>query len=81
MPPVRKNRNTATERVADKFGGFVPFAQAIGLTPAAVKQWNADPAKVRRGRNGAIPDRHFPRIMAEAKKRRIKLRAEELVNV
>ncbi len=81
MPPARKNKGTACEKIADRFGGFVPFSKAIGVSSAAVKQWNADPSKARRGRNGAIPDKWFPKIIAEAKKRGIKLRPQDLVNI
>lgn len=81
MPPARRNKGTAVERVADKFGGFGPFARLLGLHESAVRQWNMDKAVNRRGRDGSIPDAYHKKIVALAKKHRVKLRVSEMVNV
>lgn len=74
MPPVRKNRNTAVERVADKLGlNFAEFGDALGISRWSPGYWN------RAG--GHIPGKHHRAIMALAKKKRVRVTAKDLVNV
>lgn len=81
MSPKRTNRGTAVERVADKFGGFVPLADICGVTRIAVCLWNTRKTTNRRGRDGNIPDRYHGLILAAAKKRKVRVRPGDLVNV
>lgn len=75
MAPKRHNKNSAVERVADKFGGYGPFARLIGLAgPSAVSKWN-----LRGG--GNIPSKYHGPIMALAKKRRVRIRLQDLINL
>ncbi len=81
MAPKRVLKGTAVERVANYFGGFAQLGAVLGISREAVQLWNTDRRKNRRGRDGRIPDAYHDAIMEAARKRRIKQRAEELVNV
>lgn len=74
MAPVRKNKGTAVERVADKFGGMAPFARLLGVDPSTVRTWQC-----RYG--GTIPSKHHAAILAAAKRLKKRVRPAMLVNV
>lgn len=73
MAPVRKNKGTAVERVADKFGGMAPFARLLGVAESTVRTWQCV-------YDGTIPSKHHRAIFALAKKHRKRVTARDLVN-
>jgi DNA-binding transcriptional regulator YiaG len=74
MAPIRKNHNTAVERVGDKFGGMAPFARLLGVAESTVRTWQSV-------YGGTIPSKHHAAIFALAKKYRKRVTARDLVNV
>jgi uncharacterized protein YjcR len=74
MAPIRRGHTTATERVADKFGGFAELARLLGAAPSTVRSWNS-----RDG--GRIPSRYHTAILALARKHKKRVRPGDLVNV
>ena len=73
MPPIRRNRNNAVERVCDRFGGFSPFARLMNLHRNTPSHWSE--------RGGNIPSQYHKKILALAKRHKIRLRPADLVNV
>jgi len=72
MPPIRRNKNTAVERVADKLGlSLAALGEALGVSRWTPGWWNSH--------GGEIPSKHRPAVLALAKKRRVRLAARELV--
>ena len=67
------------KEVVAKLGGVRATARVLQLNPSAVSRWMM-PA-VKRGTGGLVPQRHWPAILEHAKKERIKLRLDDLVNL
>jgi hypothetical protein len=67
------------KEVVEKLGGVRATARVLQLNPSAVSRWMMSPKK--RGTGGHIPQRHWPAILEYAKKERIKLRLDDLVNL
>lgn len=70
MPPIRRTRNTAAERVADKFGGFAALARALGCHRNTPIRWTE--------RGGHIPDVWHDAIRAAARKAGIRLARKDV---
>ncbi len=72
MPPIRRNKNTAVERVADKLGlSLAALGAALGISRWTPGWWNSH--------GGEIPAKHHRAVLALARKRRVRLAARELV--
>ena len=56
------NKKTVADKIAAKFGGQVPMAEAIGITQSTIAQWN-------RRSGGIVPARHQQKILDAAKER------------
>jgi hypothetical protein len=63
--------------VIAKLGGVRATARVLQLNPSAVSRWMM-PAE-RRGTGGSIPQRHWPALIAYAKKERVKLALRDFV--
>jgi hypothetical protein len=66
----------AREIVA-RLGGVRATARVLQLNPSAVSRWMM-PAQ-KRGTGGQIPQRHWPALIAHAKKERVKLALRDFV--
>lgn len=73
MPPRRRTRNTAAERVSDKFGGFAALAHLLGCHRNTPQHWSE--------RGGYIPSRWHKPILALAKRKKIRIKPADLVHV
>jgi hypothetical protein len=70
---------TAVERIAKKFGGQAALARELKITRSAVCHWNRP--RDAGGRDGSIPDVYHAGIIAAAKRKKLGLKKEELINV
>lgn len=75
---MSKQLSPAREVVA-KFGGVRATARVLQLNPSAVSRWMM-PAK-KRGTGGHVPQRHWGALLTRAKKERIELSINDLVNI
>ena len=66
-------------KVISLFGGVRPLARALDLNPSAVSRW-AQPT-VKKGTNGAIPQRHWAAILQHAAAEKVKLTVNDLAGL
>ncbi len=78
-PLARYAKPSAVERISKKFGGGAALATVCGVSRAAVSWWNTPLSK--NGGGGIIPAKYHAAILAAAKKRRVRVRPGDLVNV
>jgi hypothetical protein len=71
MAPVRRNKNTPAERVADACGGGAPLARLLGLDPSAVRHWNG-------AGGGIVPARWREKITRLAKRKKVRVMEKDL---
>lgn len=64
--------------VLEKLGGKSAVAAELGLAPSTLSRW-CQPAP--QGTGGTIPQRHWPALLAFAKRQRIPLTISDLVRV
>jgi hypothetical protein len=76
-----RKKTNPVQRMCEAFGGTNEFAAVCGVDPSRVRHWRSSSAGKPNGRDGAIPDIYFSRILAAAKKRGIRVQPGELVNV
>lgn len=74
-------KSTPVSRMVEKFGGTTQLADAVGVDPSVIRHWRGKKPADKQGRDGRIPDKHHAKILAEAKKRGIRVNPAELVNV
>lgn len=68
---------SVAETIFERFGGREAVAELLGVNIVQTYRWTYP--KDRKGTGGKIPPRHWPLLLAEAKKRGIRLDAEELI--
>ena len=68
---------TQAERIIKRFSGAYALAEMIGYTPAAVYKWTYPKAKG--GTGGLVPTGAVPKILAAAKRERIRILLEDWV--
>ena len=76
---VSPSKQSAVNRVIDRFGGAKVLSEAIDIHVSAIYRW--DYPKEKHGSEGCIPSFQHKKILAAAKKLGIELKPEELVNV
>ncbi len=64
------DREAPASRIAAKFGGVVALARALGKAQSTCHRWLV---------SGFIPSKHQAAVMAAAREKRIKLRADEFI--
>jgi hypothetical protein len=65
--------------IIQKFGGLSALAEVAGVSAHSVMRWRTP--RERGGTGGVIPHWHVPKLLAEAEKRKIKVRAADFVHV
>jgi hypothetical protein len=68
---------SVAQKMIERFGGHQELADELGVNIVQVYRWTYP--KERKGTNGMIPARHFPALLAAAKRRKIKIKAAELI--
>lgn len=64
--------------VLEKLGGKSAVAHELGLSPSTLSRW-CQPSP--QGTGGIIPQRHWPALLAYAKKQRVALKLAELAAI
>lgn len=79
VPLVKK---TAVDRCVsqENFKSLAELARVCCVDVATPSHWN-QPKTMKNGRGGAVPDKYFPKILEAARKRRLPLKPEDLINV
>lgn len=65
------------KQIIELFGGVRPLARALGLDPSTISRWQTP--KKKRGTGGRIPAAHQGALLRLAKKRRIQISADQLI--
>jgi sugar phosphate isomerase/epimerase len=68
---------TVAETMIEAFGGREELAAALGVNIVQVYRWTYP--KDKKGTGGAIPARHFPKLLELAKKRGIEVDPADLI--
>lgn len=68
-----KKKPSPAEFVLSVLGGVRPVARALGLHASTVSRW-------KRG-DGHVPQKHWPDLMAIAKKQKVKLSVDVLSGI
>lgn len=63
--------------IIEKFGGPDAVAAIVEATSGQVRRWRVP--KSKGGTGGAVPHWHIPKLVAAAKDRKIKVRAEDFL--
>jgi hypothetical protein len=69
---------TAAETIIEKFGGRQELANVLGVNISQTYRWTY-PKSQSGGTGGAIPSRHFPKLLKAAKARGISIDPAELI--
>lgn len=68
--PPRINREMPAAKIAEKFGGIVAFATALGKAPSTCHRWLV---------SGLIPAKHQSAVLAAARRYKIKMKADDFI--
>ena len=69
-PNPKIDRTKPAFLVAERFGGVVAFANALGKAPSTCHRWLE---------SGLIPSRHMTAVLEAARERKIKLKAQDFI--
>jgi hypothetical protein len=73
MPPIRRNKNTAVERVADKLDmSLAALGEALGVSRWTPGWWNSH--------GGEIPEKHRDAVKKLAKQRKVRVTLADFHN-
>lgn len=75
---MQNNLSPARDVIA-LLGGVRATARIVQLSPSAVSRWTV--STERRGTGGRIPQAHWSKLIAHAKKERIKLTLKDLARI
>lgn len=75
---MAKRRKTPAEKVYAAFGGAMDVVRALDLPTNEVYRWNYP--KDRKGCDGRVPHQHQAAILKAAKRLKLKLKPEDLVD-
>ncbi len=65
------------ERAIKEFGGFEQLAEALGRHPISIRKWTYD--RDKGGTGGLIPTSVQGQVLAEARRRGLRLKAADLI--
>ena len=65
--------------VIARFGGVIALSRVVGIDKSSVSRWQVSPDK--KGTGGRIPQKYWTLLLAEAKKRKIKLKLRDLAGM
>lgn len=78
MPQVQEAMSNLASSLIEQFGGHKSLAEALGVDETRVFRWTYPKGRAG-GTGGAIPPRHWPKLLELAKAKDIELTADDLV--
>lgn len=67
------------EVVISRFGGVCELGRVLSIDKSTVSRWQVSPEQ--KGTGGRVPQKYWPLLIKEAKKRKIKLSLRDLAGI